>query len=500
MSMINIESCEVKFTGMNKILYYHYLMTNYSNDILVYFLVYLLYGLAFFTLGLSIMSKDLSRSRLHLAKYMYLLAIFGFIHGVHEWVDLYLRLNGDKISLITPEIAYLIKLTTMWLSFFFLILFGAKTLAIGTKRPKLILYSILSVVLGLWVARFIVSSDLSGLELLSVMDLHTRHSLGLTGSLLAGIALIVRSQASAKYSKKGARSKMAAGVVLIIYGIFSGLIPSGTMFFEHLPVEAVRGICAIVLTIFLMRALHVFDMEKYEILEKNMSKLAYSEKLASMGKMAAGVAHEINNPLTNAMLNIEMLESDMTKNTCCEKNINRVKNIERNLERASKIASELLHFSQSQTVDQEPLDLHEVIDSSLLLLGNRVKMYTVAKEFGNIPLVMGIPWKLEEVIINILINAMDSMKGSGTITITTEENGKWIKAHFADTGAGISEESITRAFDPFYTTKEVGEGTGLGLSVSYGIMHMFGGDIKIRNSEKKGAVVTLYFPKGEENA
>jgi signal transduction histidine kinase len=388
----------------------------------------------------------------------------------------------------------------MWVSYLFLLLFGIQTLAINRENRKLIIWGGLVIVFGLWAAMLFVIEKPTHYELINRMDLHTRHTFGFISSLLAGIALIARSAASKKYSKNGANHKAIAGLALILYSFFAGLVPSGVMFFDIFPVEAVRGLCAMLLTYSIIKALHVFDMEKYQILEKKLSNLAHSEKLASIGRLAAGIAHEINNPMANAMLNTEMLKNFMQGNECCKESIDRVEKIEKNLERASKIAAEMLYFSQAQTGETELLNLNEIFESALLLLGNKLKYYTLEKEYGEIQMIDGIPWKLEEVIINVMINAMDAMPNSGTIFIKTYENSKFVKAEIRDTGSGVPEEFLNNVFDPFFTTKEVGKGTGLGLSVSYGIMHMFGGDIKISNSKEDGAVVTLIFPKGGTDA
>ncbi|PLX70172.1 MAG: hypothetical protein C0602_06735 [Denitrovibrio sp.] len=475
-------------------------MTDPNIDFAITFLVYLLYGLAFIVLGQSIVTRDLSRSKLPLAKYMYLLAIFGFVHGFHEWFVLYFKISSENLHFIEPATVAWLKLLFMGISYIFLLFFGVLTLSINRKHKMLIIWGTLGIVFALWFAMFAVIDTSSKSHLINRMDLHTRHTFGFVSAALAGIAFIVRSAASKKYSRKGAYHKAMAGVALIFYAVFAGLVPSGELFFKIIPVEAVRGACAMLLTYSLISALHVFDMEKYQILENKLSNLAHSEKLASIGKLAAGVAHEINNPLANAMLNIELLKNSMQGNETCTGSIERVGKIERNLERASKIAGEMLYYSQSKTVSKEPVDLNEIIESSLLLLGGRANYYEIEKDYGDIPPVSAIPWKLEEVIINVLTNSMDAMPNSGKITIRTYIGKKHIIAEIKDSGHGISDENITKVFDPFFTTKEVGKGTGIGLSVSYGIMNMFGGDIKIKNIKEGGALATLLFPKGESNA
>ena len=168
--------------------------------------------------------------------------------------------------------------------------------------------------------------------------------------------------------------------------------------------------------------------------------------------------------------------------------------IERNTVRASMIAKELLHFSSERATEFEPIDINLVVTTSCNLLKNQKNSSIIQLSLRDVPKVMGIFWKLEEVFINLLMNSIDACDKEDNIEIETfVENGS-IMVMVTDTGHGIGEDDLFRVFDPFYTTKPVGKGTGLGLSVCYNIIKQHGGKISLVSSEYGGTIVTISFP------
>lgn len=244
-----------------------------------------------------------------------------------------------------------------------------------------------------------------------------------------------------------------------------------------------------------MNALHTFDEERRLLTENRLIRFAKAEKLHALGKLAFGIAHEINNPLANVSMNVEMLKdelSDMPDNGRMSK---RFDTIDRNLDRASKISRELLAFSTEKETEFIPTSLNNVIDSTLELLGSRRKTYRITVAHGEIDHVSAIPWKLEEIFLNLLVNAMDATPDGGVIHIKTWQDKSQIFAQVTDNGSGIPAELINQVMDPFFTTKDVGQGTGLGLSICYGIMDLHGGHIELESRDKLGTTVTLIFPR-----
>jgi signal transduction histidine kinase len=208
-----------------------------------------------------------------------------------------------------------------------------------------------------------------------------------------------------------------------------------------------------------MNALHIFDIERNVLIEERLQRFAQSEKLHSLGKLAFGIAHEINNPLTNVSINIELLKKDLVSQNAPALSEKRFEAIERNLDRATKIAGELLSFSSQNESDFQPTDINDVIVSTLDLLGVRRKAYQITTNLNKVPSISALPWKIEEVFLNVIINAMEAMPEGGSLTISTEQKKGMVLAKIIDSGHGIIPEHLDKALDPFFTTKEVGKGT-----------------------------------------
>lgn len=247
---------------------------------------------------------------------------------------------------------------------------------------------------------------------------------------------------------------------------------------------------------FTIKALSIFNLEQKKLIDEQLLRFAQSEKLTSMGILAAGIAHEINNPLTNVSLNLEMLK-DLVGGK--EKIDRKLESIDRNIMRASSIAQGLLNFSREAEAPFEPVNVNDLIRSSNILIKNQKLGSIVHLRLTNIPDIMGIPYKLEEVIINLLMNSIDACEEGDTIEVATYRHSNQVVVEVTDTGHGIKPEHIRQVFDPFFTTKEIGKGTGLGLSVSYNIIKQHHGDISLVSSEQGGAVVTITLPVAENN-
>jgi len=334
----------------------------------------------------------------------------------------------------------------------------------------------------------------------SVADLSIRNFIGFPGAMIAGLGLILYSQTVNHISRRGALNFVGAGVSLICYGIFAGLIPSGSPLpWLGGPVELYRGLSAVVILYFVMHALYTFDIERKLQIEDRLIRFAQSEKLHSLGKLVFGVAHEINNPLGNVSLNAEMLKSDLQGTDDFPRYEKRLLAIEKNLNRASKIAKELLFFSSNKETDFQSTDINEVIKGTLDLIGSRRNAYDISIQLMAGTPISAIPWKLEEVFLNIILNAMDAMPEGGEIKIITQQNKDRVQVRIIDNGPGISFEDLPHVLDPFFTTKEVGKGTGLGLSICFGIMEMHGGTIKLSSPKEGGTIAELDFPIGVED-
>lgn len=457
------------------------------------FLLYMLYGLAFFTLGIAILSRDTRLSELGIARILWLLAVFGIIHGIHEWLELLEQLNlGAQSSGFS-----LFRLIVVSTSFLFLLYFGLFLNIITiygdnalktTPRFVKIFVGIAALVLIL----FAIYLDFSSQE-----DINVRRMVAFPGGILAGAGLIAYSRTVRTFSAKVARNFILAGGFMVAYAIFTGIIPSDVIIpIIDAKIILFRGLSAFAIMFFTIRALSVFSIEQRKIINEQLLRFSQSEKLTSMGVLAAGIAHEINNPLTNASLNLEMLK-DLVGGS--EKIDKKVESINRNINRAAQIAKELLRFSRQKETDLEPVDLNEVIRSSTQLLRNQRLSSIIHLRLNPLPDIMGIVHKLEEVFINVIINSLDACEEGDRIEVETSSDSENVLVVITDTGHGISVDKTSQVFDPFFTTKELGKGTGLGLSVCHNIIKQHNGEISLMSSEYGGAVVTITFPLVKED-
>ena len=223
-------------------------------------------------------------------------------------------------------------------------------------------------------------------------------------------------------------------------------------------------------------------------------QLQISEKMASLGLLAAGVAHEVNTPLTGISSYTQMLLEKAPPEDPATKVLEK---IERQTFRAAKIVNGLLNLARPAQVDSGPCDVNAVINDVLSLLEHqfRTGSIQVRKELAAAPpLVQGIEHKLQQVFLNLFLNARDAMPSGGWLTIVTRADHNGAVIEVGDTGSGIPEEALSRIYDPFFTTKEIGKGTGLGLSITYGIVQEHGGTIACDSHVGQGTRFTIRFP------
>ncbi len=458
------------------------------------FLIYLFYGMAFFAIGVSITSSDTRASNLKIARSLWLFALFAYSHAFHEWFELYQYLHPLPFSDRIAPTVFSLKLLLVLVSFAFLLAFGVRVLQLTfPTKQKIITFIPLPLLIFLITIAYSHMLDFN-VENYDFINARIRNLIGLPGALTAGCGLIFYSRTVTDVSAKGARNFFGAGLALLVYGLLTGVVPSGATIFEA-PIELFRGLSAFLILHFVMHALYVFDEERRLLIEERLVRFAKAEKLHSLGKLAFGIAHEINNPLANVSLNVEMLQADVEMLPNREQLQKRFAIIERNLDRASKIARELLSFASEKDVEFIPVSLNEVLESTLELLGARRKNYQFMTDFSACGKVSGIPWKLEEVFLNLFVNAMDATEENGTINLRTRQLNHQVMVEISDSGCGIPAEKLNKVLDPFFTTKEVGQGTGLGLSICYGIMEQHGGTLELNSEEGKGTAVTLCFPQ-----
>lgn len=458
-------------------------------------ILYFFYGLTFIFLGLSIAVKDMSESKLQLAGSLPSLAVFGFSHGFHEWLVAF-RLLHENLD--TPLALHYLTFLTLVISFLSLNHFG---ICLLRSQPKIrwqwlrILIPCLLLVLGMYIWLSQAHLDLQALRQTAVL---ARLTIGVLGAALASYALFRHSRLIFPMNRPVALHLRWAAVCFALYTVFAGLVPSHFVFpFLGIPVECLRSAVALGITFFMVKAMNIFNIETRRKLEQRIRQLTQSEKLAALGKLAAGIAHEINNPLANISLNFELLKQDLQGTTTPDGLEKRFRTIERNIARASNIASELLGFSQQRETGLLPTDLNALVQGVLTLLEGRSHEYRFTAGLLPLPPVMADRCKIEEVLLNVLINAMEASAPGQGIELFSRCQGSEVRVKVVDHGSGIAPEDMPRVMEPFYTTKEVGKGTGLGLSICYSIMEMHGGRIELADTPGGGTVVSLVFPIAE---
>jgi two-component system NtrC family sensor kinase len=232
-----------------------------------------------------------------------------------------------------------------------------------------------------------------------------------------------------------------------------------------------------------------------EKLHRAHQQLAKTEKLTALGGMAAGVAHEINNPLGGILLYSNLVLEDIPEDSPARENMEK---IIYQTNRCKEIVQNLLDFARTPTGDMLPLKINNVIKTSLNLVKDQAMFHGIeidTRLAENLPEVIGDKSRLEEVFVNLFINAADAMNGKGKLTITTMPGtNNSVKISVSDTGTGIDEEHLPHIFEPFFTTKEPGRGTGLGLSIAYGIIRKHNGAIDAESEPGKGTTFIIFLP------
>ncbi len=277
------------------------------------------------------------------------------------------------------------------------------------------------------------------------------------------------------------------------------------------------------------------DLEKANLeLKETQAQMLQQEKMASIGLLAAGVAHEINNPICFIDMNlgvigeyIQPLEKIFAKIQECQQSmpkrlpatarneiqalqkmieetdvtflLNDIKNIVKESregsERVKAIVQNLRDFSHVDQTERKYANIHDGIESTLNIAWNEIKYKAhVIKEYGNVPEVLCYPRQLNQVFLNMIINAVHAIQEKGEIRLKTWNDKKHVYISISDTGCGIPPENLSKIFEPFFTTKPVGKGTGLGLAMSYNIIQKHGGDILVESEVGKGTTFTIKLP------
>ncbi len=235
--------------------------------------------------------------------------------------------------------------------------------------------------------------------------------------------------------------------------------------------------------------------ERTQELQKVQDQLIRAGKMAALGELAAGVAHEINNPLTGVLTFSSLMLKKVDDKHPWKRDL---ENIVEQTTRCRNIVRGLLDFARQRKPDKKEWDINKLIEQTIGLLENQARFQNIkiVKEFKkDMPMLFLDGDQIQQVFMNILINAADAMAGSmGTLTVKTDLRDGKALISFTDTGCGMSREQLSRVFTPFFTTKETGKGTGLGLAISYGIVQSHNGDIEVESEVGRGSTFRIKLP------
>jgi signal transduction histidine kinase len=228
------------------------------------------------------------------------------------------------------------------------------------------------------------------------------------------------------------------------------------------------------------------------------SQLAHTEKMAAVGTLAAGVAHEVNNPVAGVLTCIENMQADPENREMREQYVGLIHD---GVKRIERTVANLLDFSRPRSMRLGPASLNQSLTQVLDLVRFQLRKSGVEPRLEldpRNPWIAGDRFQIEQLFLNLMLNALQAMPKGGTLTLRTRRQGAWELVEVGDTGSGIPEAIRERIFDPFFTTREVGQGTGLGLAVSYNIAAAHGGGIEVETTEGEGSVFRVLFPADED--
>ena len=227
--------------------------------------------------------------------------------------------------------------------------------------------------------------------------------------------------------------------------------------------------------------------------DKAEKQARQSERLASVGQLAAGIGHEINNPLMNIMSLAALIEEAVKED---KEAVSDIKLLQKEGKRCARIVQGILSFARENKPDFTEFNMSELVDETLNLLQHRIESaeITIMTELQPNLYMVGDPNQIQQVLVNIILNAVQASPAGATIHIKSGKNIDYIAVEILDRGTGIQQQDLNKVFDPFFTTKSEGEGTGLGLSVSYGIVKHHGGTILLENNQGSGLRVVILLP------
>lgn len=464
-------------------------------------IVFFIYGLSFFAMGIAIFLQPRHKSAFKLAGIIWILGAFGVIHGINEWLDMFTIIRGQQLHMWD-----LTRAVVLTASFVFLFEFGRRLFRLSFNKRFFSKWATPVVSVLVFVFFFALKEE------------HTiwpRYFLCFPGGILTALGFIAYYQKNKAQLEpfKARKYFFIAAFSIGIYSIFGGLIVPKAGFFPAsainnlsflnlfgVPVQFFRALCAIMLAWSCWYILGIFNQEIIHKLKADLEeltaakeKLVRSESLAALGRFSGIMGHEFKNELcamrnTIYFLQIKLQDGD-------EKVKKHLKMLGEEISDTERLIDNITSFARNKAPELKPIDLEDLLSASINKLKMPDTIEVITKIEKGLGMVRADGIQLSRVFNNIILNSLEAMAKKGRLTIKASSSGCWANIIFEDTGAGIKEEDMKMIFDPFFSTKT--KGMGLGLVISKIIIEAHNGTIEIASKAGKGATVTIRLPIGE---
>ncbi len=473
---------------------------------------YLFHGLALFAASFAIFFKKLSISRMPIAQVLPYLALFCLLRGGHEWFELY-RVMFTRQTLVMPSLATFQTLE-LGLSMGALALLGWKLIDLFGGRWVQAVHQALLVLIGLFFGGAAYHfNTLNYLEYLREVNLHMQWLFGLAGGLTAGWALMYYGARFRHQGDGQAWPFVLLGGALTIYTLSIGALRIDAFSLDTLTTDAltigvfagawgadvivIRTVGALLLLVATYAALRVFDEEYRQLATHARQASLPNQQLAALGELTSAIAHELKTPLSSALMSCDILSRQLQQpaqeadQQTYERQVNRIRQA---LLRAAHISQEVLNYAHQNNLKRDDVLLSEVITSALSLNYFRLKDFTVETNLDAQLHIQGDAGLIEQVLTNILGNAIDASGADKHISIDSFPNKNNAVIQIADRAGGVPNAQLEKMMQPFFTTKPMGEGTGMGLAICKKIVLQHGGEISVTNNPH-GLTVEVQLPR-----
>ncbi|MDD5730754.1 MAG: ATP-binding protein [Candidatus Omnitrophica bacterium] len=464
-------------------------------------IVFFIYGLAFFAMGIAIFLQPRHKSAFKLAGIIWILGAFGVIHGINEWFDMFTIIRGHQLHMWD-----LTRAVVLTASFVFLFEFGRRLFCLSFNKRFFSKW--MTLVFCVFVFTFFFA----------LKEEHTiwpRYFLCFPGGILTALGFIAYYRKNEAELKpfKARKYFFIAAYSIGIYSVFGGLIVPKADFppasvinnasFLNLfgvPVQFFRALCAIILAWACWYILGIFNQEiiyklkaDLEELTAAKKKLVRSENLAALGRFSGIMGHEFKNELCAMKNTVYFLQMKLQDGD--EKVKKHLGMLDEEIADTERLIDNITSFARNRAPEFKPVDLEDLLSRSIKKLKIPDTIEVITKIEKGLGPVQADEIQLPRVFNNIILNSLEAMAKKGRLTIKAGSSGGWVNIVFEDTGSGIKEEDMKMIFDPFFSTKT--RGMGLGLVISKIIIEAHNGTIEIASKAGKGTSVAIRLPIGE---